>query len=150
MFNRQLIRSSKFIQSTISLRPSLFIGSKYSLYSMNPCTPFYNNNSSSHTYNNMHIITSIRRFSSALETDDILERIKKVLGEMERAKLDDSKPLTPESNISKDIGLDSLDFVEFGIALEDEFGIEIDDDKAEGIVTVGDAIQLIKENPNAA
>lgn len=88
--------------------------------------------------------------ASALADDDILERIKKVFGEMERAKLDDSKPLTAQSDIFQDVGLDSLDFVEFGIALEDEFGIEIEDEKAEGIKTVGDAIQLIKESPNAS
>merc|ERR1719492_123876 len=88
--------------------------------------------------------------ASALADEDILERIKKVFGEMERAKLDDSKPMTAESHIFNDVGLDSLDFVEFGILLEDEFGIEIEDEKAEGIATVGDAIQLIKESPNAA
>merc|ERR1740139_1308705 len=65
--------------------------------------------------------------NAELDSSDILERIKKVLGEMERAKTD--LELTADS----DIGLDSLDFVEFGIALEDEFGIEIEDDKAEGI-----------------
>merc|ERR550532_3723373 len=131
----------------ISLYPLATIGNTRSIHTINQIT-----NSISATPATTSLSFFNRRFcsASALADDDILERIKKVFGEMERAKLDDSKPLTAESHIFNDVGLDSLDFVEFGIALEDEFGIEIEDEKAEGIVTVGDAIQLIKESPNAA
>ena len=44
-----------------------------------------------------------------------------------------------------DLGADSLDLVELVMALEDEYGIEIPDEDAEKIVTVGDAIKYIQE-----
>lgn len=49
--------------------------------------------------------------------------------------------LTDESNLAEDLGFDSLDKVEFIIALEDEFGIELTDDQSDAIQTVGDAIK---------
>lgn len=152
MLSRQFSRTAKLFQLTSkqsSLCPLTIIGTKWNIHTMNnnnPCTSLYSMTQN----NNNSIINNRRWFSSDLSNDDILDRIKKVLGEMERAKLDDSKPLTAESHIFNDCGLDSLDFVEFGIALEDEFGIEIDEDAAEGITTVGDAIKLIQEAPNAA
>jgi len=152
MLSRQFTRTAKLFQLTSaqsSLCPLTIIGSKSYVHTMsNPCTSLYHKNN---VNNNINIFTQNKKwFSSELASDDILDRIKKVLGEMERAKLDDSKPLTAESHIFNDCGLDSLDFVEFGIALEDEFGIEIDEDAAENITTVGDAIKLIQDAPNAA
>ena len=44
------------------------------------------------------------------------------------------------------MGADSLDTVELVMALEETFGIEIPDDKAEKIITVGDAVGYIKAN----
>ena len=85
--------------------------------------------------------------SDSLTEDVILSRIQKVLAEMERAKMDETKPLSADCHIYNEIGLDSLDFVEMCVALEDEFGIEIEDDKAENIVTIGDAIKVIQETP---
>ncbi|MDR7484217.1 MAG: acyl carrier protein [Armatimonadota bacterium] len=50
----------------------------------------------------------------------------------------------PESSFVEDLGADSLDVVELVMALEDEFKIEIPDDQAEKIVTVGDAVAFIE------
>ncbi len=53
--------------------------------------------------------------------------------------------VTPEASFVDDLGADSLDTVELVMALEEEFGIEIPDEDAEKIQTVGDAIKYIEE-----
>jgi acyl carrier protein len=53
--------------------------------------------------------------------------------------------VTPEASFVDDLGADSLDTVELVMALEEEFGIEIPDEDAEKIQTVGDAIRYIEE-----
>eukprot|EP01084_Bolivina_argentea_P158526 276129_1 len=138
--SRQLVHSSKAFRTplyaTATRKYNAFILSKHNKFQSKPQNII------------MHKIC-IRSCSSDLTQDLILERITKVLGDMERAKVDDKNPITPETNLFKGVGLDSLDFVEFGIALEDEFGIEIDDDVAEKIETIGDAIKIIQEMPAA-
>ncbi len=57
--------------------------------------------------------------------------------------------VVPEAKFIDDLGADSLDLVELVMALEDEYGIEIPDEDAEKIVTVGDAIKYIKEKTGA-
>ena len=57
--------------------------------------------------------------------------------------IDDSK-VTPESKFIDDLGADSLDTVELGMAFEEKFGIEIPDDAAETIHTVQNAIDYIE------
>ena len=52
----------------------------------------------------------------------------------------------PEAQFVNDLGADSLDTVELIMALEDEFGIEIPDEKAEKIKTVGETIEYIEQN----
>lgn len=52
--------------------------------------------------------------------------------------------ITRESSFVEDLGADSLDVVELVMALEEEFGVEIPDDQAEKIVTVGDAVKYIE------
>ena len=52
--------------------------------------------------------------------------------------------VTPEASFIEDLGADSLDTVELVMAFEEEFDIEIPDEDAEKIVTVGDAIKYIK------
>ena len=53
--------------------------------------------------------------------------------------------VVPEASFVDDLGADSLDTVEIVMALEEEFGIEIPDEDAEKIQTVGDAINYIQE-----
>lgn len=72
---------------------------------------------------------------------DIETKVKKVVVE----QLDiDPKRVLLESNFANDLGADSLDRVELVMALEEEFGIEISDEKAESLVTVGDAIKFVE------
>ena len=51
-----------------------------------------------------------------------------------------------ETNLMKDLEADSLDAVEIIMAIEDEYGIEIPDEEAEKIQTVGDLVRYVEEN----
>jgi acyl carrier protein len=53
--------------------------------------------------------------------------------------------VTLEASFVEDLGADSLDTVELVMAFEEEFGIEIPDEDAEGLQTVGDAVKYLKE-----
>ena len=57
--------------------------------------------------------------------------------------------VTPEASFIEDLGADSLDTVELVMAFEEEFDIEIPDDAAEHIQTVGDAVKFIGEKVGA-
>jgi acyl carrier protein len=61
----------------------------------------------------------------------------------------DKSEVVPEAAFIDDLGADSLDLVELVMALEDEYGIEIPDEDAEKIVTVGDALKYIKDHVKA-
>ncbi len=54
--------------------------------------------------------------------------------------------VVPEASFTGDLGADSLDLVELIMALEEEFGIEIPDEDAEKIATVGDAFNYLNEH----
>jgi acyl carrier protein len=58
----------------------------------------------------------------------------------------DETEITPDSHFIDDLGADSLDTVELVMALEEEFGIEIPDEDAEKIQTVGDVAKYIDEH----
>ena len=77
---------------------------------------------------------------------DTAERVKKIV--VEHLNVDADKVVEGASFI-EDLGADSLDTVELVMAFEEEFGIEIPDDAAESIVTVGDAVKYI-DKANAA
>ncbi len=57
-----------------------------------------------------------------------------------------SSEIVAEASFVEDLGADSLDTVELVMAFEEAFGIEIPDDDAEKIATVGDAIKYINDN----
>jgi acyl carrier protein len=73
---------------------------------------------------------------------EILERVKKIVVEQLEVDADDVKP---ESSFTNDLGADSLDTVELVMALEEEFEIEIPDEAAQQIDTVGKAVAHIAE-----
>lgn len=73
----------------------------------------------------------------------MFERVKKIIVEQLGVEEDD---VTLESSFIDDLGADSLDIVELIMALEEEFDLEIPDSEAEKIVTVGDAVEYIKNN----
>ncbi len=70
------------------------------------------------------------------------ERVKKIIAEQLGVE---EKEVTPEAAFIEDLGADSLDTVELVMALEEEFSIEIPDEDAEKILTVGKALDYIKE-----
>ncbi|MCM8756755.1 MAG: acyl carrier protein [Candidatus Omnitrophica bacterium] len=69
------------------------------------------------------------------------ERLKDIIAEQLGVKKEEIKP---ESSFIDDLGADSLDTVELVMALEEEFGIEIPDEDAEKMTTVGEAIKYIE------
>ncbi|WP_457637935.1 acyl carrier protein [Oceanithermus sp.] len=73
---------------------------------------------------------------------DILEKVKAVV--VEKLGVEPEK-VVPEARFIEDLNADSLDIVELVMGLEDEFGLEISDEEAENIRTVGDAVKFIEE-----
>ena len=70
------------------------------------------------------------------------DRVKKII--VEQLGVDESE-VTPEASITDDLGADSLDQVELVMAFETEFNIDIPDEEAEKIKTVGDAVKRVDE-----
>ncbi len=75
------------------------------------------------------------------------EKVKKII--VDRLGVDEAE-VTMEASFVDDLGADSLDTLELVMALEEEFGIEIPDEDAEKIITVGDAIKYIQEKLKSA
>ena len=73
----------------------------------------------------------------------IEERVRKKV--VEHLGVEEEK-VTENASFIDDLGADSLDTVELVMAFEEEFGIEIPDDAAETIQTVGDAVKFITEH----
>ena len=76
---------------------------------------------------------------------EIIDKVQAIIAE----KLSvDAAEVTPEKSFTNDLGADSLDTVELIMEFEKEFGIQIPDEAAEQISTVGDAIKYIENTIN--
>ena len=74
------------------------------------------------------------------------DRVKEIIAkELEVS----TQQLTPEAKFVEDLGADSLDIVELVMALEEEFGLDIPDEDAEKLRTVGDAMNYLKSHAAA-
>jgi len=72
---------------------------------------------------------------------NVAEKVKAII--VDKLGVDESE-VTNEANFINDLGADSLDTVELIMEFEKEFDIQIPDDKAEAIATVGDAVSFIE------
>jgi len=75
-----------------------------------------------------------------MPTTNIETKVKSIIADQLGVGEDEIKP---ESSFIEDLGADSLDIVELVMAMEEEFEVEIPDEEAENIKTVGDAINYI-------
>lgn len=78
-----------------------------------------------------------------MTSNEIFDRVKKII--INHLGTEEGK-VVEAANFIDDLGADSLDQVELVMAFEEEFGIEIPDEAAEKITTVGSAVKYITEN----
>ncbi len=69
------------------------------------------------------------------------EKLQQIISEVLNVDVDE---ITPETTFVDDLGADSLDVFQIIMGIEEEFGIEIPQEEAEKIVTVGDAAEAIR------
>lgn len=75
----------------------------------------------------------------------VFEKVKSIL--VDQLDVEDES-VTMESNISDDLGADSLDVVDLVMSMEEEFDIEIPDEEIENMKTVGDIVKFIESKTN--
>ncbi len=85
--------------------------------------------------------TSFKTSHGERTVSSIAERVKKIV--MEQLSVEEDK-IKPEASFINDLGADSLDIVELIMQFEEDFEMQIPDEDAEKIVTVGDAITYIE------
>jgi len=74
------------------------------------------------------------------------DRVKEIIAKELEVEV---KQLTPDAKFIEDLGADSLDIVELVMALEEEFGMDIPDEDADKLKTVGDAMDYLKQHAAA-
>ena len=78
-----------------------------------------------------------------MTSEEIFDKVKEII--IEQLGVAEGT-ITNDASFIDDLGADSLDIVELVMALEEEFDLEIPDNDAEKVVTVGDVIEYIKDN----
>ena len=78
-----------------------------------------------------------------MSEEEILEKLKNIISEQLGVE---KESVTEGATFVDDLSADSLDIVELVMSIEEEFDLEIPDEEAEDISTVGDVIKYIKEN----
>jgi acyl carrier protein len=73
---------------------------------------------------------------------DVNQKVKEII--MEKLGVSEEK-ITPEASFINDLGADSLDTVELMMELEEAFGVSIEDEEAEKIQTVKDAVEYLEK-----
>lgn len=74
--------------------------------------------------------------------DDVADRVCKVIAGILKAP---AERVVPKAHLIRDLGMESIQSVELIAALEEEFDIEIDEDKVGDVVTVEKAIEYVKK-----
>lgn len=78
--------------------------------------------------------------------DNISEKVKDIIVEQLGVN---PEQVTPEAKFIEDLGADSLDTVELVMAFEEEFGIDVPDEEAEKLQSVGDVVRYIEESADS-
>jgi acyl carrier protein len=87
-------------------------------------------------------ITIMHEGGRKMSTEEILEKVVEIVTE----KLGvDAEEVTLDSDLTEDLGADSLDLVDLVMAFEDEFGVKIEDEDVENITTIGDIVDYISK-----
>ncbi|MCF2554948.1 acyl carrier protein [Faecalicatena contorta] len=80
-----------------------------------------------------------------MENSTEFEKLQEIIADVLNL---DAKDITMDSKIQDDLGADSLDVFQIIVGIEDVFDLEIDNDEVEKIVTVGDAVEQIRNATN--
>lgn len=76
---------------------------------------------------------------------EVQDKVIKIVSEATKV---DTANIKSDTNFVDDLNLDSLDMVEMMMKMEEEFGVEIPEDKTEDLKTIGDVTNYLKENAN--